>query len=312
MSAEAIPPSPRSLLCLGEARVDLVCEQHIAGPAAVDSFRPHFGGTPAVVALRSARAGIPTAIAGGAGADDWGRWIAETLLGAGVDTFHFRLNHGTPTPLTLSTVDSAGEPVSTFYADLDETVVEAMGAQVEQIVAGHGALFFTSGTLVTLRERGATMAARDAALGLGRTVIFDPGLRLDRWSTRADATASANACVPGATLVRLDADEARLLTGEDNLERAATALRTAGAANVVISLDDGGAMLRGRLRADARAVDLDPGHELASTLGRGAALTATLIGALAASAFYEPTLAAGLADAVATATRACQHWGAVD
>jgi sugar/nucleoside kinase (ribokinase family) len=308
VSTSASPPSPRSVLCLGEARVDLVCEQHVAGPAAADAFRPHFGGTPAVVALRLARAGVATAIAGGAGADDWGRWIAETLLEASVDTFHFRLIHGTQTPLTLSTVDDRGEPISTFYADPAGTVVEALGAQVEQIVAGHGALFMTSGTLIAPRERKATMEAREAALGLGRAVIFDPNLRLDRWSTRADAAASVNACLPGVTLLRLEAEEARLLTGEDDLERAAMGLRKTGAANVVISLEDGGAMLRGRIRADA------PGGpvEMASTLGSGAAVSATLIAQLAASGFYEPTLAATLRGAVAAGAGACAHWGAVD
>ena len=36
-----------------------------------------------------------------------------------------------------------------------------------------------------------------------RHVIFDANLRLHRWSSRADAAASANACVPGALLARL-------------------------------------------------------------------------------------------------------------
>ncbi len=296
------------MLCLGEARVDLICEQHVPGPAAAASFRPHFGGTPALVALRIARSGGASALAGGAGADDWGRWLAETMLGAGVDTFHFRLIHGTQTPLALSTVDDSGEVVSTFYADPAGLVVEALGAQVEQTVAAHGALFITSSTLVSAAEREATMRARDAALELERPVIFDPSLRPEGWSTRADAAASANACVPGAILVRLDAAEARLMTREDDLERAAMALRKAGAANVVICLEDGSAMLRGRIKADVRAGRTD----MHSTLGRGAALTATLITRLVASGFYEPAVAAGLADAVTAGAEACEHWGAVD
>ncbi len=308
MSTEASPPPPRSVLSLGEARVDMISEQHIAGPAAAARFTPHFGGTPAVVALRIARAGVASALAGGAGADDWGRWLAETLLGAGVDTFHFRLIHSTQTPLALTTVDDSGEAVSTFYADPAELIVEALGAQVEETVARHGALFITSGTLVSAREREATMRAREAALKLERPVIFDPSLRLERWSTRGDAAASANACVPGAILVRLDAEAARVMTREDDLERAAIALRKAGAANVVITLEDGGAMLRGRIRADIPG----PAVEMASTLGRGEAVTASLIARLVASGFYEPAIAAGLRDAVAAGAGACAHWGAVD
>jgi sugar/nucleoside kinase (ribokinase family) len=286
----------------------MICERHAAGPAAGMRFTPHFGGSPAVVALRVARAGIPSALAGGAGADDWGRWLAETLLGAGVDTFHFRLIHGTQTPLALATVDEGGEVVSTFYANPAELIVEALGAQVEQTVAAHGALFITAGTLVSPREREATMRAREAALKLERPVIFDPSLALERWSTRGDAAASANACVPGAILVRLDADAARVMTREDDLERAAMALRKAGAANVVITLEDGAAMLRGRIKADVPGPTVD----MASTLGRGEAVTASLIARLVASGFYEPAIAAGLGDAVAAGAEACAHWGAVD
>ena len=65
------------------------------------------------------------------------------------------------------------------------------------------------------------MRARELALELERPVIFDPNLRLHRWRSHADAAASANACVPGALLVRANAAEAELMTGEEDPERAA-------------------------------------------------------------------------------------------
>ena len=94
------------------------------------------------------------------------------------------------------------------------------------------------------------MRAREVALGSERPVVFDPNLRLHRWRSRADAAASANACVPGALLVRSTDDEAAIMTGEDDPERAARALVKAGARMVVISLGADGAILRGELRAD--------------------------------------------------------------
>ncbi|HET9073182.1 MAG TPA: PfkB family carbohydrate kinase [Solirubrobacteraceae bacterium] len=309
MTVETSAPPPRSVLCLGEALVDLICEEHVDGLMAGSSFRPHFGGAPASVALLAARAGARTALAGGAGADDWGRWLAETLHAADVDTFHFRLIHGTQTPLALATVGEDGEASYTFYADAVGTVVEALGADVEAAVAEHGALYISSNTLVSGPEREVTMRARAAALERERPVIFDPNLRLERWSTRADAAASANACIPGAILVRLNAAEARLLTGEQDLERAATALRKTGAANVVISLGARGAMLRGRIRADVPGM---PIAQMCSTVGAGDAMTATLVARLALSGFYEPVIAASLRDAVRAGAEACERWGAVD
>ena len=81
-----------------------------------------------------------------------------------------------------------------------------------------------------------TMRARELALARDRPVIFDPNLRLHRWRSRADAAASANACVPGALLVRTNASEAELMTGENDPERAAMALLKAGARMVVVTL----------------------------------------------------------------------------
>jgi fructokinase len=152
------------------------------------------------------------------------------------------------------------------------------------------------------------MGARDTALALDRPVIFDPNLRLHRWRSRAEAAASANACVPGALLVRANAAEAALMTGEDDPERAAQALVKAGARLVVITLGAGGAILRGELRADAPGV---PARVL-STIGAGDAFTGVLLARLALTGFYPAAVAAALRDAVAEGARACERWGALD
>ena len=59
-------------LVLGEALVDLVCEQSAEGLADARAFTPHFGGAGANVAVNAARAGGGVALAGGAGQDAWG------------------------------------------------------------------------------------------------------------------------------------------------------------------------------------------------------------------------------------------------
>src|ERR1700683_4310008 len=101
------------------------------------------------------------------------------------------------------------------------------------------------------------MQAGQLALELDRPVIFDPNLRLHRWPSRADAAASANACVPGALLVRANLAEAELMTGERDPERAASAILKAGARLVVITLGARGAILRGELDADAPGADVE-------------------------------------------------------
>ncbi|MDE3132649.1 MAG: hypothetical protein KGL15_01140 [Acidobacteriota bacterium] len=303
-----MPTASRNVLCLGEAIVDLICERPVSSLEEADMFVPHFGGSVGNVALMAARAGARIALAGGVGADEWGGWLRGQLERAGVDLRHFKLIEDMPTPLALTTVDNAGRPTFRLYGETLATVVNALWGGVEQAVDESGGLFITSQTLVGAAERQVTMRAREQALALERPVIFDPSLRLHRWSSRADAAASANACVPGALLVCASAVDARLMTGEDDLERAAIALRKAGARNVVITDGADAAMLRGKIRLDVPSVP----SRAVSTVGAGDALMATLVARLQITGFYEPAIAAALKEAMFESARARERWGACD
>src|SRR5581483_220982 len=84
MSADE-PPQGARTLCLGEALVDLICEQPIDSLAQAGAFVPHFGGAAANVAVMAARAGAKITLAGGAGDDAWGHWLRDRLVAEGVD-----------------------------------------------------------------------------------------------------------------------------------------------------------------------------------------------------------------------------------
>ncbi len=307
MNAE-LPTASRNVLCLGEALVEMICERPVSSLQEAEMFVPHFGGSVASVALMAARAGARMALAGGVGDDEWGAWLRGQLERSGVDLRHFKLIEDMRTPLALTTVDNAGEPTRRIYGEPLATVVNALWGGVEEAVEGCGGLFISSNTLVGEAEREVTMKARERALALAHPVIFDPRLRLYRWSSKADAAASANACVPGALLVRAGAADARLMTGEDDLERAALALRKAGARNVVITDGAAGAMLRGKIRLDVVGVPA----RVVSRIGSGDALMATLVARLQITGFYEPAIAAALKEAMVAAAQACERWGACD
>jgi sugar/nucleoside kinase (ribokinase family) len=301
-------PAPTTTLCLGEALVDLICEQQVDGLAAARSFVPHFGGAVANVAVVAARAGARVALAGGAGEDPWGDWLRDRLAREGVDLSWFSLVPGSQTPVAVVTVNAQAEARYQIYGETIATVVHALHDRIDQAVEDSAALFLSSNTLVFEDEREVSMRARELALERERPVIFDPNLRLHRWRSKADAAASANACVPGALLVRCNQAEAELMTGEPDPERAAQALLKAGARLVAITLGDEGALLRGELRAD---VPGEPARVL-STIGAGDVLTGILLARLSLSAFYPAAVAAALREAVVEAARACERWGALD
>jgi fructokinase len=304
-------PQPRSskVLLLGETLVDLIAEPHAAELSEAKAFMPHFGGSVANVAVLAARAGASVMLASGAGADSWGRWLLARLQSEAVDVSLFPLLDGVQTAVAAVAVDAAGEARYQIYGDAIPAVVAALGDRIGEAVEGSSALFIGSNTLVGADEREVTMAARARALELERPVIFDPNFRLERWRSHADAAASANACVPGALLVRATVSEATVMTGEEGVERAAAALLAAGARLVVLTSGAGGTVLRGELRGDAPGIAVE---RMVSTVGAGDAFTGTLVARLAATGFYPSAVAAGLRDAVAAGAAACGHWGALD
>lgn len=301
------PHTPQTL-CLGEAIVDLIGEERGSTMRQIRRFVPHCGGTVANVAVHAARAGASIALVGGAGEDDWGRWLVERLAAERVDMSRFALLPGTNTQLAFVAVDAEGEASYELYAEPAQSLVRVMAESAESVIDGAGGLLIGSNTLAGEEERAVTMRAVRAALARGCPFVFDCNLRLHRWPSPAAAAEAARACVPGAALVRANQPEAELMTGTADPERAAAELCAAGARAVVISLGTGGAILRGEAEANVAAVPA----EVRSTVGAGDAFTGVLLAQLAQNGFSAASAAAALDEAAVAAARACEHWGALD
>jgi fructokinase len=285
-------------LCLGEAVVDLVAEGAVGPRGEAARMHREPGGAAATVARNAARLGARTALAGGAGDDADGRWLRDRLAadGVGLDSFHLR--PGVRTPVAFVRAGEDGEPVSEIRGDAPAEAVGALAREIDTAVDKAAALVIGSRTLADEAARAVTMGARDRALRLERPVILDVTFRRRGWRTAAEAAGWINACVPGALLVRATREEAELLTGERDPERAALALRKAGARLVAISLGAEGAILRGgKERADAG------GGGPAPAAGTGGALTGTLVARLALAGFYPAAAATALREAVAAGAR---------
>ncbi|MCW2953028.1 MAG: PfkB domain protein, partial [Conexibacter sp.] len=242
--------APAPAIVIGEALVDLVCEQPVDSPVQARTFTAHVGGAPANVAVAAARAGAAVALAGGVGDDAWGAWLSERLAADGVDLRWFGHASGVRTPLAFVRVDAAAEPQFEFVGDRLAPGVPALADTIAAAVAPAPAVTLTTNTLLAEDERAVSHAARDAALHHGVPLLFDPNLRLDRWAAVADAVAAAWACIAGAFLVKANRAETELLTGEAEPAAGAAALRAAGARNVVVTLGADGALLLGDGDAD--------------------------------------------------------------
>jgi sugar/nucleoside kinase (ribokinase family) len=293
---------------VGESLVDLICERPVTSFAEVDAFVPHLGGAPTNVAVTAAREGAPVALAGGAGDDAWGRWLEARLRGEGIDLRFWRLLPGEETAVAFAVLDRHAVPEFLIYGDGIRAAMVACEPLLEKAVASSSAIVVGSNTMVGEAERRVTLRARELAIARGAHVLFDWNLRPQRWRDRDEAVATARAVCDGALLVKLNADEALLLTGEADPLRAAAAVTRLGCRLALVTLGRDGAVLRGEADATAAGV----AASVVDTTGAGDTLMGVVLAALVSSGYDAAAAAAALQRAVERAARTTEHFGAIE
>ena len=297
------------IVCLGEGLVDLICERPVASLAEVDCFAPHFGGALANVAVAAARGGADAALAGAAGDDEWGRWLAARLEREGVDLRFFELLEGEQTPVAFASFDEDRNPSFQIYGDAIEIAVASVAPHLDEVMASATALVYSSTTLATPREREVTLRARELALERGARVCFDPNIRPNRWGGEVEPAADASReLIAGSAVVRANREEALAIARADDPREAAQELVELGAELAVVTLGEEGAVMRGACRAEAPA----PRVEVVSTLGAGDAFMGTLVAGLAQRDWDLARGGEALEPALAAAAEACTRWAALD
>ena len=298
-----------TILCLGEALVDLICERELDSPAEADEFRPCFGGALANVAVSVRRSGAEVALVGGVGDDPFGHWLAERLAAEGVDTGRLAFVPGVQTPLAVITFDAQREADFQVYDESIATTFCSAGDEIEDAIDEAGALAFGSNTLVGERERALTMRARRLAIERGLPVLFDPNLRHHRWDELDLARERCLEAAEGVFCLRMNEAEAAWLVPEAaGAAEAAEALAAGrGATVVVVTLGPDGAVARGTVAAEAAGIDV----EVVSPLGAGDAFMGALAAGFAKRGWKPGAVGEALAEANAAGARACTEWRAV-
>jgi sugar/nucleoside kinase (ribokinase family) len=298
------------ILCLGEAIVDLVCEQELDAPTDAEAFRPHFGGALANVAVSAARSGAPAALAGGVGDDPWGRWLSDRLSSEGVGTDWFSRVAGLQTPLAFVTFDRRREPTFLIYGDGIDAGLHSVSDVLTEAVGSSSALVFGSNTLVGDPERELTLEARRLARERGIPVLFDPNIRENRWSDIGRAIELSRTATEGAFVVRANLEEAREIGGvgpDAGAEEAADALCAQGAEVAVVTMAADGAVARGAAEARVPAPEVD----VVSPLGAGDAFFGALAAGLHRRGWAAAAIGDALGEAAAAGAAACRGWGAL-
>ena len=281
------------IVVLGDVMVDVVCR--LRGPIALGSDAPAtiefgYGGSAANVAAWLAAAGASSVLVGRIGADERGAAAEADLRAAGVET-----------RLAVDPSASTGTCVVLVGPDGERSMVPDPGANdrlergdvPDELVGPDAHLHLTGYSLVREGSRAAARSALERARAAGMGVSVDP-------SSAALLSPAFMDELDGVGLLLPNAEEAAVLAGEADPERAARALAERVPEVVVTLGADGALWTDGRVVSRVAAVAPangggEGGHAFAAvdTTGAGDAVAAGFLFARLSGADPEDALRAG-------------------
>ncbi|MCL2702591.1 MAG: carbohydrate kinase [Defluviitaleaceae bacterium] len=204
-------------------------------------FEQNAGGAVANVAALCAGFGARTAFLGKVGADMHGAFLRDTLRAKGVDIFGLIEDPAVFT--TLAFVKLAGPERSFSFARKPgaDTCLNVAELNLD-IIRNTRVFHFGSLSLTDEPARSATFEAVKEAKGTGALCSYDPNYRASLWSCEKEAVERMRSAVGLADVMKLSDEETRLLTGENDPEKAARALIAQGVKYAVVTLGEHGAL----------------------------------------------------------------------
>jgi fructokinase len=204
------------VICLGELLIDFV--PTVTGTSLIDApaFRKAPGGAPANVAVGLARLGVASAFMGKVGDDPFGRFLAQTLADAGVDTGPLRFTDAARTALAFVSLRADGEREFMFYRHPSADMLFTPDEVDAPTLAAAQALHYGSISLIGEPARSATLHAIELARDAGCLISCDPNLRLALWPERTAARDGLRLAIAQAQIVKISDEELRFLTGSDD------------------------------------------------------------------------------------------------
>jgi ribokinase len=273
------------LVVLGDVMVDVVCR--LDGPIAPGSDAPAriefgYGGSAANVSAWAAvaqGAGAPPVLAGRIGADERGRAAEAELRAVGVET-RLAVDPRLPTGTCVVLVGPDGERSMVPDPGANDRLAE--GDLPDDVLVEGAHLHLTGYSLVRDGSRAAGRTAIARARERGMSVSVDP-------SSAALLTPAFLDELDGVGLVLPNAEEAAVLSGEEEPELAARAL-AARIPEVIITLGPAGALWAGGERVCA--VEVEEATPV-DTTGAGDAFAAGFLMARLSGAGPQEALRAG-------------------
>ncbi|MFD1545107.1 carbohydrate kinase family protein [Nonomuraea guangzhouensis] len=257
------------VVVVGDLMTDAVARARYALARASDTpaiVTMHGGGSGANIASWLAVEGAEVAFIGRRGADITGRNRDMELMGYGVDA-RLVMDPERPTGTCVVLVTHKGE--RTMLSDPGANAALSP-EDLPRDLFGGGHLHLSGYTLINEGSRDAGLAALDMARRSGMSISVDCSSSAPLERTGAEPFLE---WTNGAKLLFANVDQAKVLTGRDDPEAAAKVL-TAWFPQVVIKMNDEGALWFGNSRSEPVRVDAEPVDRIIDGTGAGDAFCA--------------------------------------
>lgn len=227
MTGTAAPPH-LEVVAIGRVGVDLYAEQIGATLAEVRTFAKSLGGSPANVAVATARLGRSTALITKVGADGFGDYVRQALESFGVWPGWVGTDPNLHTPVVFAEVHPPDYFPMLFYREPRAPDAGLTEADFDTAIVDQVPLLWVTGQgLASEASRTTTLDAMSRHPRALITVL-DIDHRASSWRDQGTERHWVREAISRATVVVGNQEEAELAVGEHNPERAARALLELG------------------------------------------------------------------------------------
>lgn len=207
------------VVTLGELLIDMFPGEIGVRIGEVRSFIPKPGGAPANVAVAVRRLGMQSAFIGKLGEDHFGTYLQQILVKEGVETRGIRFDPDTRTTMAIIAMPDENSAEFVFYRNPGADQQLSVDDLDEVLLQSTKSLHFGSVSLTDEPARSATFEAARIARKAGALVSFDVNYRPSLWERKDEALIQSRKMVREVDLVKVNEEEAALLTNQEHLDR---------------------------------------------------------------------------------------------
>lgn len=192
------------ILCVGELLIDFIGHQSGVQINNTRDYHRYIGGSPANVAINSARLGLKTVMVATVGDDGFGEYIFERLAGVGVNTNHIKTISNKPTSVVfVSKTDSTPDFIP--FRKADSYILED---QISTDLLSKINIFHTTCFALSKAPAQTTILKKaEEAFNLGSKLSIDVNYAKKLWGSQEEALEVIKSYCKFNPLVKISEDD---------------------------------------------------------------------------------------------------------